>query len=178
MAEPVTIARPYAEAAFKLARERADLPRWSDMLSLLSAVTADPQVQACINDPKLSAQQLEGLILGIVGDRVDGLGRNLVQVLIRNGRLNLLPEVRELYENLKREHEGILEAKITFALPVDGEQLDQLVVRLEERYKRKVKARVEIDPKLIGGAKIEVGDKVIDATVRGKLEAMAAALTR
>jgi len=177
MAEPVTIARPYAEAAFKLAREKANLSGWSEMLTLLAAVTADPQMQACIGNPNLSARQLEGLILGVVGDRVDGLGRNFVQVLIVNGRLNLLPEVRELYENLRREHEGILEARITSALPVDGEQLNHLVARLEEKYQRKVRARVEIDPKLIGGVKIAVGDKVIDATVRGKLEAMAAALT-
>lgn len=177
MAEPVTIARPYAEAAFKLAREKANFPGWSDMLALLAAVAADPQVQACINNPNLSARQLEGLILGIAGDRVDGLGRNFVQVLIVNSRLGLLPEIRELYENLRRDHEGILEARITSALPVGDDQLKQLIARLEKRYQRTVRARVEIDPQLIGGVKIAVGDKVIDATVRGKLDAMAAALT-
>jgi len=177
MAEPVTIARPYAEAAFRLAREKANLSGWSEMLAILAAVVVDSRMQACIDDPNMSAQQLEALILGVVGDRVDGLGRNFVQVLILNDRLDLLPQVRELYENLRREHEGILEAKITSALPVGDEQLNLLVAGLEERYQRKVKMRVEIDPKLIGGVKIAVGDKVIDGTVRGKLDAMAAALT-
>ena len=174
MAEPVTIARPYAEAAFRLARDKANLSGWSEMLTILAAVVVDPQMQACIDNPNLSAQQLEALILGVVGDRVDGLGRNFVQVLILNGRLDLLPEVRDLYEGLRREHEGILEARITSALPVGDEQLNQLVASLEARYQRKVTVRVEVDPTLIGGVKIAVGDKVIDGTVRGKL---AAALT-
>jgi len=177
MAEPVTIARPYAEAAFRLARDKANLSGWSEMLAILAAVVVDPQMRACIDDPNLSAQQLEALILGVVGDRVDGLGRNFVQVLILNGRLDLLPEVRNLYEDLRREHEGILEARITSALPVGDEQRNQLVASLEARYQRKVTVRVEVDPTLIGGVKIAVGDKVIDGTVRGRLEAMAAALT-
>lgn len=177
MAEPVTIARPYAEAVFRLAREKDDLARWSDMLALLDAMVSDPQAQACINDPKLSAQQVEALILGIAGAQLDGLGRNFAQVLAQGGRLDLLPQIRALYEEARRGHEGVLEARIISALPVSDKQAAQLVSRLETKYGRKVSARVEVDPQLIGGVKIVVGDKVIDATVRGRLEAMAAALT-
>jgi F-type H+-transporting ATPase subunit delta len=177
MAEPVTIARPYAEAVFKLAREKGDLAGWSGMLAALDALVKDPQIQVCIGDPNVTAEQLEGLILGVAGDGVDGSGRNFVQVLIANDRLALLPEIRALYEGLRRENEGILEAKIISALPIDDNQLRDLVARLEAKYRRKVSAEVEFDPGLIGGVRIVIGDKVIDATVRGKLDAMAAALT-
>jgi F-type H+-transporting ATPase subunit delta len=177
MAEPVTIARPYAEAVFKLAREKNDLANWSGMLAALEALVKDPQTQACIGDPNVSAQQLEALILGVAGDSVDGTGRNFVQALITNDRLALLPEIRALYEGLRREHDGILEARIISALPIDDNQLRDLVARLEAKYRRKVSAEVEVDPQLIGGVRIVIGDKVIDATVRGKLDAMAAALT-
>lgn len=177
MTEPVTIARPYAEAVFKLARENDDLAGWSGMLAVLEALASDPQMQSCIGDPNVSVQQLEGLILGVAGDSLDGPGRNFVQVLVANDRLALLPEIRALYAGLRREHEGILEAKIVSALPVDDNQLAELVARLEAKYRRKVNADVEVDPRLIGGVRIVIGDKVIDATVRGKLDAMAAALT-
>jgi F-type H+-transporting ATPase subunit delta len=177
MAEPVTIARPYAEAVFKLAREKSELAGWSGMLAVLDALVKDPQIQVCIGDPRVTAEQLEELILGVAGDSVDGSGRNLVQALIANDRLVLLPEIRTLYEGLRREDEGLLEAKIISALPIDDNQLGDLVARLEAKYQRKVSAEVELDPGLIGGVRIVIGDKVIDATVRGKLDAMAAALT-
>lgn len=177
MAELATIARPYAEAAFELAREKSNLAGWSGMLALLDTVVRDTRVRACVGDPNVSAQELEGLILGVIGDKLDGLGRNLLQALIRNRRLAIVPQIRALYEDLRREHEGILEAIIVSALPIADDQLKELIARLEARHQRKVSVQVEIDPQLIGGVKIAVGDKVIDATVRGKLEAMAAALT-
>lgn len=177
MAEPLTIARPYAEAVFKLARDSNDLARWSRTLEVLEILVRDPQMQAAIGDPNLSAQQLESLILGVAGEAVDGAGRNFVQVLITNDRLMLMSEIRALFEELRREHEGILEARIISALPIDDRQQAELVARLEAKHGRKVSAQVEVDPKLIGGVRIAIGDKVIDATVRGKLDAMAAALT-
>jgi len=176
MAEPVTIARPYAEAVFKLAREGNALSAWSDALANIDAVVADMRVQACISDPKFSTQQLEALVLGVVGDKLSGDARNFVQVLAQNGRLDVMALIRAHYENLKREHEGMLEAIIISALPVSNEQVKQLVSALETKYQRKVTAKVETDAQLIGGVKIVIGDKVIDATVRGKLDAMAAAL--
>lgn len=177
MAEPVTIARPYAEAVFKLACDRNDLAAWSGMLALLEALVKNPEIRSRIGDPNVNGQQLEALILGVAGDSLDGAGRNFVQVLVANDRLGLLPEIHALYDGLRREHEGILEAKIISALPIDDSQLKTLVARLEAKYRRKVSAAVEIDPRLIGGVRIVIGDKVIDATVRGKLDAMAAALT-
>lgn len=178
MAELVTIARPYAEAAFKLALEGGRLAQWADMIALLEGVVRDEQVAARIGDPNIDEHALEAALLGALGDRLDGQGRNLVQVLVANGRLELVPQIRALFDELKREHEGVLEATVISALPVTDDQVKQLVAALEAKFGRKVTAQVAVDPELIGGARIVVGDKVIDATVRGRLDAMAAALAR
>jgi len=177
MAETVTIARPYAEAAFRLAREQGALDRWSQMLHLLAIVVQDEHIARAIGDPNLTNWQLENLVLGVCGEQLDGAGRNFVQVLVANDRLGVVPAIRGLFEDLKREQEGVLEAQITSAFALDDEQQSRLVHRLEAKYQRKVSAQVSVDPQLIGGVKIVVGDKVLDATVRGKLDAMAVALT-
>jgi len=178
MAELVTIARPYAEAAFKLAVEGRNLAGWSDMLGLLEAVLTDKDVAQHVADPNVDDRALESLLLGLLGDKLDGQGRNFLQVLIHNARLGILPQIRALYEALRREHEGILEAHIISALPVSDAQLQGVVATLEKKYRRTVRAQVEVDPELIGGARIMVGDKMIDATVRGRLDAMALALAQ
>ena len=177
MTERITIARPYAEAAFRLARETNTLAQWSRMQTFLERVIKDEQVERCISNPNVSGRQLESLVLGVCGEQLDGAGRNFVQVLVDNDRLGVMPEIRALFEELKREHEGVLEAQITSAFALDDEQQSRLVRRLESKYQRKVSVQVSVDPQLIGGVKIVVGDKVLDATVRGKLDAMAVALT-
>jgi F-type H+-transporting ATPase subunit delta len=178
MAELVTVARPYAEAAFRLAVESGNLAGWSDMLALLEAVVSHEDVALHVSDPNVDARALESLLLGLMGDKLDGQGRNFLQVLIQNGRLVLLPNVRALFEDLRREHEGVLEAHIVSAMPVSDGQLRALVETLEKKYGRKVRAQVDVDSELIGGARIMVGDKMIDATVRGRLDAMATALAQ
>jgi F-type H+-transporting ATPase subunit delta len=177
MAEPVTIARPYAEAAFRLAREQNALPAWTDALALIDAVVADAQVAALIDAPNVGAAQIEGVIIGAVGQHLSGEARNFVQVLVQNRRLALIGHIRDLFATLRREHEGTMEATVLSALPLADGQLQPLIAALEQKYGRKITAKVELDPQLIGGLKIMVGDKVIDATVRGRLDAMAAALT-
>jgi F-type H+-transporting ATPase subunit delta len=176
MAELITVARPYAEAAFKLAREANALEHWSDMLALIEGVVSDENIASRVGDPNVDERALEGVILGAAGERLDGPARNLVQLLIENGRLDLVPQVRTLFEALRREQEGVVEARIISALPIAEEQVRPLLDALERKYGRKVNAQVEIEPELIGGVRIIVGDKVIDATVRGRLEAMAVAL--
>src|SRR5829696_2190216 len=110
MAELVTVARPYAEAAFRLATEQGNAARWSDMLELLEAVVTDEGVASRLGDPNFDDRALESLILGTLGERLDGQGRNFVPVLIENGRLDLVPHVRAQFEELKRQQEGVLEA--------------------------------------------------------------------
>ena len=178
MAELATIARPYAEAVFRLAKEGNALAAWSEKLAFIAAVSQDPQMQAAIGNPKVTASDIERLLLAICGERIDGAARNLIQLLMRNRRLAVLPQIREQFEKLKLEDEGKLDARISSAYPLDDAQRAQLVNLLSSRFKRKINATVTVDPELIGGIKVEVGDKVWDASVRGRLQAMAVTLTK
>lgn len=176
MAEIRTIARPYAEAVFRLAKANNTLPAWSDMLKLMAAVAIDERIRGLIGNPRFSAKQLVEVFLGICGDRLSSEGRNFILLLTESGRVELLPEISDLYEQLKAHHEGVLEAQIYSAFEMNDVQLKDLVTNLETRFKRKIEAKVGVDPELIGGVRVEIGDKVLDASVRGKLEALAVAL--
>jgi F-type H+-transporting ATPase subunit delta len=177
MAESVTIARPYAEAIFALADAGGALGKWSQTLSVMAAVAANPDVHAATGNPKLSAEHVYGMFAAACGDLVTE-AQNLLRVLIENDRLAALPEIRDIYEELKNEREGTVDALITTALPLNDAQLAGLVAELENRFRRKIKPQVEVDANLIGGVRLQVGDEVIDGTVRGKLAAMAAALMK
>ena len=176
MAETRTIARPYAEAVFKLAKTSGTLPAWSEMLQLLAAIAMDEQIKVLIGNPKVPPRRLGELLLGICGDKLTDEGRNFVLLLAENSRVEVLPEVSEMFEQLKTRHDGVLDAKVTSAFAMSDAQLKDLVANLEARFKRKIEAKVSIDPELIGGVKVEIGDEVLDASVRAKLEAMAVAL--
>jgi F-type H+-transporting ATPase subunit delta len=173
MAEAVTIARPYAVAVFRLAKEKNALAKWSEMLSLASAVVADVQMHALIEDPKLESADLERLFISICGDRLDVSGVNLIKLLVEYDRLALLPEIASIYEDLKAHDEGTLDAEITAAAKLDDKQVKTLVSQLQVKFGKKVEAHVKVDPEIIGGIKIVVGDTVIDASVRGRLQELA-----
>jgi F-type H+-transporting ATPase subunit delta len=178
MAELATIARPYAEAVFRLAKEGNALAAWSEKLAFIGAIYQDPQMQAAIGNPKVTANDVERLLLAICGERIDGAARNMIQLLVRNRRLAVLVQIREQFEKLKLEDEGKLDAKISSAFPLDDGQCKQIVNLLSSRFKRKINATVTVDPELIGGIKVEVGDKVWDASVRGRLQTMAVTLSK
>jgi len=175
MAENVTIARPYADAAFGLARGEGALASWLGFLDRLVAITANAEMQACVSNPNLPTDQIVGLLWDVVGE-LTGEQRNFIRVLVDNERLHVLPEIRNLFVVLKNEHEGVLEARIASAFPLNDATLASLKADLETRFKARIDAAVTIDPELIGGVRIAIGDEVIDASVRGKLASMAAAL--
>ena len=178
MAELATIARPYAEAVFRLAKGGNALAAWADKLAFIAAVYQDTQMQAAIGNPKVTPIDVERLLLAICGERIDGTARNMIQLLVHNRRLAMLPQIREQFEKLKLEGEGSLDAKISSAYPLDDTQRNHVVNLLSSRFKRKINATVIVDAELIGGIKVEVGDKVWDASVRGKLQTMAVTLTK
>jgi F-type H+-transporting ATPase subunit delta len=176
MAEPSTIARPYAEAAFRLADAQGKLADWSATLANLSAVAADERVRAAVGDPNFPAAKVAGLFLAILSGKLTGENENFVRVLAENGRLDVLAEIRSQYEVLKNEREGVVEAEVYTAFEMDPAQVADLVARLEKKTGRKVKARVSVDKSLIGGVKIVIGDKVIDGSARAQLSALENAL--
>ena len=176
MAEPSTIARPYAEAAFRLADAQGTLAEWSAALANLAAVAADARVKAAVGDPNLPAAKVAGLFISILAGKLAGETENFVRVLAGNGRLDVLAEIRTQYEVLKNEREGTVEAEVYTAFEMNAAQVADLVQRLEKRTGRKVRTKVLIDKNLIGGVKIVVGDKVIDGSARAQLGALEAAL--
>jgi F-type H+-transporting ATPase subunit delta len=172
MAELATIARPYAEAAFRLATDENALPAWSDMLRFLATIVRDPQVASALDNPKLDAPQKESLLLSVAGDRVAGLARNFVRVLMEADRVTVLPEIVRLFDELKANAEGVAEARIDSAFPLDDAQVRGITSALERRFGKKIEASVNVDPSLIGGVRIAVGDTVIDGSVKAKLDSM------
>jgi F-type H+-transporting ATPase subunit delta len=177
MAEAVTIARPYAEAVFALADKGGTLAKWSRTLATMAVVAADPEARRAVGNPNLSSDQIYGLFAAASGD-LAAEEQNFLRVLIENDRLSALPEIAAIYEELKNEREGVVDAMITTAFPLDKSELAALVKELESRFKRKVQPQVHVDTGLIGGARMQVGDELIDGSVRGRLAAMAAALMK
>ena len=176
MAELETVARPYAEAAYKLATEQNALPVWSEMIQYAAAVMADPAMQTAIDNPKLGAAQKESLFLSVCGDKLNASGRNFVKVLIETGRVELLPQIEAMFTSLKNAAEGVAKAEIVSAIALTDAQVAELKTVLEKRFGKRIETTVAVDPSLIGGARIVVGDQVVDGSIAGKLAAMATQL--
>jgi F-type H+-transporting ATPase subunit delta len=176
MAEPSTVARPYAEAAFKLAEVGSALAKWSEMLAALALVARDERVQRAAVDPNLSDDQVAGLFIAILAGRLSAEGENFVRVLAHNKRLELLPLIHEQFEALKNEREGVVEAEVQSAFELSEPQVQDLVQRLEKKTGRKVRTQVSVNKDLIGGVRVLLGDKVIDGSVRAQLAALETAL--
>lgn len=176
--ETVTIARPYAEAVYRLASQKAALAEWSRMLATASAVASDATMSDAIANPKFTRANVEQVFLAVTDKELNEEGKNLIRLLLENGRLALLPVIAAQFEKLKAEQSGLLEADIVSAFPLSAEQEKEMAGLLEKRFARKVTTRVTVDPELIGGVKINAGDVVIDASVRGQLDNMAFALKR
>ena len=176
MAEPATIARPYAEAAFELARERNALPAWSQMLRFASTVVGDPRVAAALDNPRLDVAAKESLLLSIGGERFDADARRFVRVLVEAERVALLPQISAMFDALKDDAESTAKATIESAFELSEAQVAELKAALEKRFGRKIEASVTVNPDLIGGACVTVGDAVLDGSVQAKLAAMRAQL--
>jgi F-type H+-transporting ATPase subunit delta len=175
MAESVTIARPYAEAIFRVAQEAGAQGIWSQRLQKLALIAQNGDMASVMGNPQLSAEQVATLVISLCEDNDAVLG-NFVRTLAENRRLALLPEISRLFELAKSQDEGVKEAVVHSAFPIDDTQVAALLNELQARFGTRLTARVEIDPSLIGGVRVAVGDQVLDASVRGKLDAMAVAL--
>jgi F-type H+-transporting ATPase subunit delta len=176
MAELRTIARPYAEAAFSLARDEGTLASWSVSLSAMARIASASEMTDLVGNPALPSARLADLVASAIPD-VSSSQRQFLQVLAENERLPALGEVSAMFEILRNDAEKILAAEVTSAFPMSDAQIADMVGLLERKHGKKVKVNVVVDPALIGGVSIAIGDEVFDASVRGKLARMASALT-
>ncbi len=178
MAEIATIARPYAEATFRAALEQNALPAVAESLALVAAIARDGQMRSLLLNPRVSAGEKKEIFNAAAGDRLHETVKQLVSMLVDNHRPVLIGSIEEQFEQLKHDHERVLRARITSAQALTDQQRGEIVAALEKRYGKKIEAELDVDPSLLGGARVQIGDQVIHASVRDALAQMAAALTR
>ncbi len=173
MAELITLARPYAKAAFETALQAGALDKWSSMIALSAAVSGEKGVSTVLSSPSLSSHQIAEAFIGVCGDELDEKGKNFISLLAENKRLVLLPEISSLFETLKANQEMSVDVEITTAFEISSDVSNKLAKALKERLKREIILATKVDQSLIGGAIIRAGDNVIDSSVRGKLSKLA-----
>lgn len=171
--ETTTIARPYAEAVFNRAKETDSLGPWSETLEFLAAVVGEPTMAGVITDPKFDRASLSELVLEVGGDRFNEEGKNLVRVLVANGRLTLAGEIAKLYEQLKAESQRIQHVHVTSAYALEPTQETQIADALKAKLGYDITITSEENAELIGGVHIRAGDMVIDGSVSGQLQQLA-----
>ncbi len=177
MAELSTIARPYAEALFEAAKAKGQLDAWVAPLEELGALMRHPQVTQVVADPKLGGDAAINLLSGLLKSPLPAEGRNFLATLIDNDRLATLPEIAAQYRALKNAAEGVADCTIESAFPMADGEVAGLVQALSKKFGLKLKPTVNVDPALIGGVRITVGDHVLDTSVKTRLAQMQAALT-
>lgn len=184
MSETSNIARPYAVAVFELAQAQNELAAWNTCLEVLAAIAADKQVKPLANNPRVSSEQLQQLILDVATEKLAGVltgelnehAVNLVKLLIRNGRIDVLPSIARAYAAMRAEAERVIEAEMITATEINPKQREQFTVALQSKLGRTVKLEFGVDRELIGGAVVRAGDWVIDGSVRAQLEQLVGAL--
>lgn len=169
MAEKSTIARPYAVAAFGLAKEKNELAKWSDMLGFVAIAVTDSAMQDYVNNPKIDQDTLTRLMIEVCGDQLNDMGSNFIKVLVENKRLNVLPEIAVLFNELRADAEKTVEAEVISAFPLTEAQQGTLIEGLKKRLGRDVSLVSKVDENLLGGAIVRAGDLVIDGSVSGQL---------
>lgn len=174
--ENLTLARPYARAAFELAQEKGTLDAWWKALHFAAGVAQDPRIAALRSDPHVEPEQLAALHLPPDVASDTPFARFLGELAGR-GRMVLLPEVFTLFDALRRESESILKVTVTSAMPLDTDQTEKIKASLKRRFQREIDIDAEVDPSLLAGVVIDTGEQVIDGSARGRLQRLASVLT-
>lgn len=176
MADFTTAARPYAKAVFELAQETGQFDAWSGKLAFLAAVASNPEMSQRLDAPNITQADRASMMEKVVGDELDEHGRNFIRLLAENNRLALLPDIEGIYQALRAEAEGEIEATVTSAFELTDEQRNKIADALSRRLDRKVRIVSQIDDSLIGGAIIQAGDLVIDGSLKGRVDKLTQAL--
>lgn len=178
MAELATLARPYANAVFDIARQAGEIDRWSSMLAVLSTAASHPQLKTLLSAPGVPEEQKGARLSEVCGDDISAAARQLVQVLATNKRLPVLGEIYAQYEVLRAQEQQTLDVEVTSAFELSAQDADKLKAALHSRYNREVSMTSKVDASLLGGAVIRAGDTVIDGSVRGKLRKLSESIQR
>ena len=173
MSELATLARPYAEAVFKRAKETENSQEWSETLAFLSAAMQDENLAEIVNNPKVSEDKLVELMQDICKDQVTGEGINLLKLLIENNRLNLAPQIAEQFESYKAEDEGYVDVDVITAYALTKAEEQSFASSLKKKFNKKVNINASVDKTLIGGFLVKAGDSVIDGSISGQLQQLA-----
>ena len=173
MAEITTLARPYAEAAFKRAKQTDSVQEWADVLQFLATLVQNTSLAEIVSNPKVSKEKLTALFLDISQDLIHKEGQNLVKLLIENGKLSLLPNISSLFESLRANDEGYVNVQLYSAFSLTKAEQTKYSAMLEKQLQKKVRAVVSVDKSLIGGIIAIAGDKVIDGSIRGQIHQLA-----
>jgi F-type H+-transporting ATPase subunit delta len=176
VADRATIARPYARAAFAHANGARQLAAWSKLLGASAIGAKDPRVARLIGNPHVTGDELVALLGGLSGDAAGDGGKNFLRALAENGRLTLLPEIAEQYEQLRADVENVVDVEVVAAREIAAPQQKRLEAALAKRLGRAVRMHTRIDETLIGGAVVRAGDLVIDGSLKGRLERLGSAL--
>ena len=176
MTQPLTIARPYARAAFEIASADGTQKAWAEQLAFAAEVAAEPRVIALFGDPRLSPQTLASLFVR-QGEPADSTFARFLGVLADNGRLRELPEITALFEQMKREAEHVLKVHVRSAVPLDDGEATRLIEALKRRFNSNIELERSIDPSVLGGAVIDAGETVIDGSLKSRLAKLETALT-
>ena len=176
MAELKTVARPYAKAAFEVARDQGQVAEWANMLSILATATTEPSLSVALQKPAFSAQEKAAALAEVCNEVITEQGKAYLVSLAENKRLMLLPAISELFDQFKLNYEKAVNVVVTSAFALTAEQEQTLTASLAKKLDRRVNLSSETDASLIGGVVIRTGDLIIDGSVRGKLAKLAEAI--
>lgn len=176
MTELATLARPYAAAVFKQAKDSKSTGTWSEELALLNAIVTNDDMTKLVNNPKIEKAKLAEFIIGLTDSKLSKEGINFLKLLIQNNRLSLLPDIVRLYEQEKADAEGYLEVEVLTAFPFTKESNQKFNKTLVKAFKKDIHMKVTVDKSLIGGVVVRAGDKVIDGSIKGQLQQLQKAL--
>lgn len=176
MSEAKTIARPYAVAVWRHAQSQGKEALWVEMLELMSMIVSHEKMSTAVNDPRVDADVLSALMLEICGGRINEVAEGFIKLLVANDKLVLMPEIAAVFNELRAEAGGAINATLTAAYAVNAKFEQAIAKAMQKRLNREVNFTTEIDKSLLGGVIIRAGDMVIDASIRGQIDAMAVEL--
>ena len=173
MPELKTIARPYALAVWRHAKTQGEQAAWSKMLGFMAAVVSDKAIAAILPNPRVAPDRLKQLMAAICDEHINDVASALVNLLIDNNKLVLMPDIANQFEQLQAQDSECIQAVLSTAYPLSADLEKAIAVAVQRRLGREVSFTVEVNKSLLGGVIIRAGDVIIDASMGGRIQALA-----